>query len=191
MNHTLPKNAAAIITTFSTTGAAAAGPNLRWTCRIAPRNATPQTIGMYGSISIVSRSAAIALTPSACDSNTCRTTSPTTVIPANNIATTTTHSDANRRASAGSSLSSFVYRGIKAAVNAPSPNSRRNRFGTMNPIKNASSTIDAPNVAANTASRTKPNTRDTNVNPLTNAACPINPPPESPPPRNFPRLLRE
>ena len=49
--------------------------------------------------------------------------------------------------------------GTKAALNAPSANRRRKKFGSLNATKNASATGPAPRIAAIRISRAKPRTR--------------------------------
>ena len=68
---------------------------------------------------------------------------------------------ATRFASTRASSRGFVDRycvniGTKAAESAPSANRSRVRFGIVKPIRNASKTALAPNIAASTISRTSP-----------------------------------
>ncbi len=49
--------------------------------------------------------------------------------------------------------------GTKAALNAPSPNRRRNRLGSLSATKNASAMGPVPRMAAMRISRTKPKMR--------------------------------
>src|SRR5689334_11988371 len=77
-------------------------------------------------------------------------------------------SEANWRAACGpSALSMPANSGTNAALNAPSPNSRRNRFGNFSATKNASATGPAPSIAAISMSRAKPSTRLAMVQPPT------------------------
>src|SRR3546814_8698150 len=55
--------------------------------------------------------------------------------------------------------------GTKATVRAPSPVSRRKKFGSLKATQNASATGPAPRIAASRMSRTKPVTRLTRVKP--------------------------
>jgi len=57
--------------------------------------------------------------------------------------------------------------GTKAALKAPSPNSRRNRLGSRLARKNASATGPAPSRAAISISRAKPRMRLAMVQPPT------------------------
>src|SRR5438034_10579345 len=67
---------------------------------------------------------------------------------------------AARHISGSPTVFSFSLKiGMNAAVNAPSPSNRRNRFGTMNANMNASVTHPAPMKLAYTISRTRPKTR--------------------------------
>ena len=77
-------------------------------------------------------------------------------------------SAANCRAVIGPSAASIpANSGTKAALNAPSPNSRRNRFGSRSATKNASATGPAPSRAAISESRRKPSIRLARVQPPT------------------------
>ena len=53
--------------------------------------------------------------------------------------------------------------GTIAAVSAPSPNSRRNRFGKVNAVTKAEASALVPNTAVTSMSRPSPSTRDTMV----------------------------
>ena len=64
---------------------------------------------------------------------------------------------------------------MNAAVRAPSPKSRLNKFGIRNPIKNASAATLSPSAAARMASRNKPANREISVRMLTSTAWPTNP----------------
>src|SRR4051794_20573191 len=67
---------------------------------------------------------------------------------------------AERHISASPSWTSFFLKmGMNAAVNAPSPSSRRNRLGTWNERANALATQLLPMKAAYTISRNMPSTR--------------------------------
>ncbi len=76
-------------------------------------------------------------------------------------------SSAKRRASSmpPSPLSRWLNKGTKPAEKAPSPNSRRNRFGIRKARAKASAAMPAPMIRANTISRAKPSTRLTMVRP--------------------------
>jgi hypothetical protein len=77
-------------------------------------------------------------------------------------------SSANERAACGPSASRRpANMGTKAALNAPSPNRRRNRLGRRKATKNASATTPVPSTAAIIMSRAKPSTRLTMVSPPT------------------------
>ncbi len=94
--------------------------------------------------------------------------SPSTVIAPNQNVITAIASCAKRRAASGPSVASRpVNSGTKAALNAPSPNRRRNRFGSLFATKNASATGPAPISAAISMSRMKPRTRLAIVQPPT------------------------
>ena len=67
--------------------------------------------------------------------------------------------------SCGSFLRFSDRTGTNAWENAPSANSRRRKFGIRNATKKASAAALSPNRAANTVSRTMPNTRDSRVEP--------------------------
>jgi len=58
---------------------------------------------------------------------------------------------------------SWLIVGTNAAVNAPSPNNRRNRFGNVKADTKAELNALVPNTAAITISRTNPSTRDNTV----------------------------
>ena len=53
--------------------------------------------------------------------------------------------------------------GTNAAVNAPSPSRRRNRFGKLKAVTNASLNTEVPKIAAPSRSRPRPSTRETTV----------------------------
>ena len=72
-----------------------------------------------------------------------------------------------RALSCPSRASSPAKDGTKAALKAPSPNSRRNRLGSRLATKNASATGPAPTRAAIRMSRTKPRRRLAMVQPPT------------------------
>src|SRR5579872_7392245 len=95
-------------------------------------------------------------------------TSPTIVsAPSQNVITANA-STANCRAACGPSAASMPENcGTNAALNAPSPNRRRNRLGSFSATKNASATGPAPSIAAISMSRAKPSTRLAMVQPPT------------------------
>ena len=77
-------------------------------------------------------------------------------------------SSAKARAASRPSPSSFLAkRGTKAALNAPSPNQRRKRFGKRKATTKASATNPVPKTAASRISRKNPRTRLTIVSPPT------------------------
>jgi len=69
---------------------------------------------------------------------------------------------------------------MNAAVSAPSPKSRRKRLGIVNARSNASPTAPRPNANASDQSRTRPNTRLSDVRTDSSRVCATNDP--SPPP---------
>ena len=73
----------------------------------------------------------------------------------------------SRAATRPSVASSPAKLGTKAALNAPSPNRRRNRLGRRSATKNASATGPAPSRAAISMSRAKPSRRLARVQPPT------------------------
>ena len=75
---------------------------------------------------------------------------------------------ASCRATAGPwRVSAVAKAGTKAALNAPSPNSRRNRLGNLRATKKASAIGPAPSFAAIRMSRMKPRIRLSIVQPPT------------------------
>ena len=95
-------------------------------------------------------------------------TSPSTVSPSSQNASTLTACCANPRAAAWPSVASRpVNSGTKAALNAPSPNRRRNMLGNLLATRNASATPPVPAKAAISMSRAKPSRRDAMVQPPT------------------------
>ena len=59
--------------------------------------------------------------------------------------------------------SSSLRVGTIAAVSAPSPSKRRNRFGSVNAVTNAEASALVPNTAVTNMSRPSPSTRETMV----------------------------
>src|ERR1700712_1391960 len=87
-------------------------------------------------------------------------TMPTSVMPPSQNAMTAVVSSAKRlAASLPSACNMPANDGTNAALNAPSPNNRRNKLGSFNATKNASATGPAPNIAAINMSRANPKTR--------------------------------
>ena len=94
--------------------------------------------------------------------------SATTVSPSSQKIITAAASSANRCAAPSPSAASNPENdGTNAALNAPSPNNRRNRFGNRLATKTASAIGPAPSIAAIRISRTKPSTRLAIVHPPT------------------------
>ena len=90
----------------------------------------------------------------------------TRVSPISHAAMAAVASSANFCAASWPSAASRPLKaGTKAALNAPSPNRRRNRLGSLVATKNASATGPAPNRAARMTSRRKPRTRLAMVQP--------------------------
>ena len=86
--------------------------------------------------------------------------SPRMVMPPSQKAITAVASSAKDVAASMPSWCNMVeMEGTKAALNAPSPNRRRNRFGRRSATKNASATGPVPSTAAIMISRTKPRMR--------------------------------
>ena len=99
------------------------------------------------------------------------TASPTSVSAAKAIVSNAIVTDAKSLAFCGLSFSNLAYTGVNDALSAPSPKSRRNKFGNWNAIKNASIVEWVPNTRLCAASRARPENRLTNVNKETVRAC--------------------
>ena len=61
--------------------------------------------------------------------------------------------------------------GTNAAVSAPSPNSRRNKFGNVNAVTKAEANPLAPNMAVTKTSRASPKNRENTVAKETMLIC--------------------
>jgi hypothetical protein len=113
--------------------------------------------------------AGVAPNPGASTVITCgMNTSPAMVSrPSQKIITANASAAKRRAASCPSAASSPEKAGTKAALNAPSPNRRRNRLGSFSATKNASAIGPTPSSAAISMSRAKPRTRLSKVQPPT------------------------
>ena len=137
-------------TTFRITGANAGGPKRLWTCRIADRNAPPQTSSTYGSMTAANCSISRRSGRAGSDAKRQppRTISPTTVSPTNSPVSSLTLPAAKSSGATPFSVlprrRAWAYSGMNAWLRAPSPSSLRNRFGMVNATVNALATVPVP-----------------------------------------------